>query len=168
MSRTVVVLLGSKDSGKSSTIDAFFKSGEKNSERILKTEMGKVMAYKRGSSSPQESSGFKDVSKVTGIIKKRLKKIDYADYVLILPFSVPENSKTERVYKRRTIIEPIKTLKNWGYDVLVIYLKREDKHKKMISLLNKLCIAHTTESKKDKYKSQAKELEEFLVKAYQP
>lgn len=166
MSRVILILLGGPSSGKSKTIDAFFDNTAKSvTHQELKTEMGDVNVWKLCSSSPQESSGFGEYGDVESRIFKRIRKIIDADYVAILPFTIPFNDKTGRAYTANLIIKPIKNLKKQGYHVLVVYLRKHDIYD---STVKKLWLAHTIESKKGKYQEQSVELKDFIKKAYQP
>jgi hypothetical protein len=165
--KTVVLLCGDRNSGKTNTLKTFFGvSGIKRLRpmQLLKTTVNGKRVYAVGLTSPQElAKDFCKVEKVDKRINKRLGKCELdsqgQDYVLIIPFTLfVKNGNVNE----RCIIEPIESLRSKGYNVVPVYLKKATSTFLHLfdALMNKIR-ATTIESSKD-YDGQAEELKKLI------
>jgi len=168
--KTVVLLCGVANSGKTKTLKAFFDVSNIKRLRplqLLERNLNGKKVYNIGSTSPQEDANdFCNVEKIINRIRKRLKECEQVsqgqDYVLIIPFTM---ERKDGKVNDRCIVKPIEWLKSEGFNVFSLYLRKEKTdllHLK--DTLMKRISATTIESKKDEYDRQAKELESFTRK----
>lgn len=133
--KTVVILCGGNNSGKTTTLKHFFANGKTRKfgrivlyERVLN---GKTI-YAFGLSSPQEllkKKDFCNVDKVKARIRKRTSICDEVsagqDYTLIIPFGIYENEDRTEL-NEECVLKPIEWLKFKGFKVFPIYLRKEN------------------------------------------
>ena len=183
MAIKVVLLIGSGNSGKNTTLIQFCKfygykpkinkKGKEVFRRgkvILKGKINnKEVLILPLTSSPQEKTDFCNVEKVKEIIskfmknnKKTAKKEDYNEVLVIIAFTI-------RTYEgnigEKCITEPIDILISEGYEIFKVYLKREDipDFERIDNFVeNKLKYDKLIISKKDEGIRQATELKEFV------
>jgi len=157
MVKKVIILLGVRESGKTLTLRRLFNVAKR--KIIGKTIIdGKEVPIK-GFGSPQEMEEFCNVKNVIKNIKRRIKHCEKnskgKDYVLVIPFSLMKRKKRTN---EDCIIKPIEWLKNHGFSVHVIYLRK-------LTFADKLATKAKakTEIKSDEnYSRQSKELKEFI------
>ena len=126
--KTIVILCGVGEAGKTKTLKELF--GVSNIRRLRRMKLlEKVLdgkkVYAVSLSSAQEQEEFCQVDKVKANIERRILKCEQASqiqqYMLIIPFAV---------YRRKgklnedCILKPIDWLRNRGFKVHPIYLKR--------------------------------------------
>lgn len=163
--KTIVLLCGADNSGKTSTLRRFFEfEGDLRSHPLLERTLDgrKVYAFYLGS--PQElAGGFCDLDEVKPRIEKRIQKCEQAsrgqDYFLIIPFTL---SVKEGEINERCILEPIESLKARGFKVVPIYLRKEKTAYLELkdSLMNRIT-KYVIKSDED-YDRQARELETLI------
>ena len=128
--KAVVVLCGVRNSGKTKTLRKFF--GLSDDEKLAPMQLlprvvnGKKI-YVVSLNSPQELNQFCKVEEVIKNIEKRIKKCEKASkgqgYILILPFSILY-SRQRKAFNDNCIFEPIEWLRNRGFNVFLVYLKK--------------------------------------------
>ena len=166
--KTVVLLCGDRDSGKTNTLKTFFGVSDikrlKPMQLLVTTVNGKRICA-IGLTSPQElANDFCNVEKVDKRINKRLEKCELNSqghgYVLIIPFTlfVEDGNVNERC-----IIEPIESLRSKGYNVVPVYLRKTTSTFLHLfgALMSKIG-ATIIESSKD-YDRQAEELKKLII-----
>ena len=183
MAINVVLLIGSEDAGKNTTLIQFCKfygynpninrKGKEVFRRgkvILKGKINnKDVLILPMTSSPQEKEGFCHVKDVKQLItdfmnnnQKTAIKHGFKDYLVIIAFTIRvQDNKIGDV----CITEPIQKLISDGYEVFKVYLKRQD-----ITYFdeidgfveNKLRYDKLIISGKDEGLRQATELKEFI------
>jgi len=165
--KTIGLLCGSRNSGKTKTLKAFF--GVSHIKRLkpmqlLERNLNGKKIYAVGLTSPQElANDFCNVEKVKIRIKKRMKKCDRKaqneDYTLLIPFTmfVKDESINEKC-----ITEPIEWLDSEGHKVFSVHLRKDSEYVYLEDILMKKIKAKAIESKKDNYDSQARELENII------
>jgi hypothetical protein len=169
--KTIVLLIGANEAGKTKTLKVFF--GVPLTKRLgplqlLSRVFNGKMIFGVSLSSPQEQSTFCNVGQVKEKVSKRIGKFEAAstgrDYIAIIPFGVYQKNRTSNELNERCIFEPIEWLKESGFRVVPVYLRKEstrllDEKDSLIRKVAKFEIL----SNKD-YKRQAKELEAIITK----
>lgn len=128
--KTVVVLCGVGQAGKSKTLKKFF--GVSHIKRLgymqlLERTINGKKVYAVSLNSPQELRDFCDVEGVKDSIKKRIKKCESVsrgqDYVLLIPFGIygAINGKLNE----DCILKPVEWLRSQGFRVFLIYLRKK-------------------------------------------
>lgn len=167
----IVILCGSNNSGKTSTIKGFFggkytltESRAHFYERILDGK--KVFAVNAGS--PQEIvKKFCRVELVNKDIEKRIsecnKKAESQSYILIIPFTMSVSKADRTKLNEDCILKPIEKRKE-TFNVFVIYLKKTSAKNlaKKNALMKQIALIEI-ETTEDNYDKSA-ELEVFLRK----
>lgn len=162
--KTIFILCGVGQTGKTKTLKQFFGvSFNKIVTMVnpLEKLLNGVTIFAVGLSSPQEQEDFCHVNDVKRNIRRRIEKLpENHDYVLIIPFGVYGASKGKM--NEDCIILPIEWLKNQGFRVFVIYLRKASARSEILimSLMKKLN-ARIIDSTED-YGKQAKELERIM------
>jgi hypothetical protein len=180
--KTICLLCGAPRSGKTNTLKAFFGvSRIKKLEimQLLKKDFNGKKVYAFSLTSPQElamgayqrleENGFCRVEKVKPRIEKRIKKCEKASHnekdILVVPFTmfVQEGKVNEKC-----ITEPIEWLVLKGFEVFVVYLRKDDEflhlRDELMKKISTSTSVSTIESIKDDYNRQAKELETIIKK----
>jgi hypothetical protein len=167
----IVILCGSNDSGKTSTIDGFFrgkytltKSRSHFYERMLDGK--RVFAVNSGS--PQEIvKEFCNVDLVNKNIENRISecngKAKSQNYILIIPFTMSASGPDKTKLNKDCILKPIEKLKK-SFNVFVIYLKKTNVQNlaEKNELMKPIAFSEIETTEKDYDKSE--ELEVFLRK----
>lgn len=165
----IVILCGSNNSGKTSTIKGFF--GGKYSltesrahfyERILDGK--KVFAVNAGS--PQEIvKEFCRVKLVNKNIEKRIsecnEKAESQSYIVVIPFTMSGSRKKREKINKDCILKPIEKMKE-KFKVFVIYLRKANaQNLAEKDVLMAKVASITIETTREDYDKSA-ELEKFL------
>ena len=169
--KTIVLLCGSNEVGKTKTLKKFFGVSFKTRlapMKLLERTLDGKKIYAVSLSSPQElAKNFCKVDEVKSRIEKRIRKCEQRshgqDYILIIPFGIYEGRGAhEEQLNERCILEPIDWLKSLGFRVFSVYLRKKTARLlSLIDLLMKKITSHVIKSDED-YDRQAKELENFL------
>ena len=163
----IVILCGSNNSGKSTTLRGFFRikdidaSPSSYVERKLDGRIVCAVSF----SSPQERSAFCNVEQVQDDINERIQtcneKSKGKPYILLIPFTMSGSRTKKKKLNRECIISPIEELKK-KFKVYVIYLRKKNAVNvaEKDALMKKIAIKEIETTKTDYDKS--KELEKFL------
>lgn len=166
--KTVILLCGSDNAGKTTTLKVFF--GVRHIRRLrpmqlLERRLDGKTVYAVGLTSPHElANDFCNVEKVKKRIGKRLKKCDGTaqgkDYFLMIPFTM---SVEDSEVNEKCILEPIEWLRAMNIRVFPIYLRKTgtDFLDAKDTLMRKIS-APIIESKIGGEDRQAKELEDII------
>jgi len=149
--KTIIILLGKTDSGKSRTIKKFF--GVKKIRGVTKKD-GNPPIF-TVVSSPQEMEKFCESDEVIKRIKKYLNEIKENDFIFILPFTIQRQNGR---YNIDCILKPIEELKK-NHNVHVIYLDKINRE--LDNLLTKANVEERIKSIED-YSAHATQLEKFI------
>lgn len=165
--KTVVILCGVNQSGKSKTLKEFFGVTHiprlKPMQLLERTLNGKKV-YAVSLNSPQELRDPCDVEGVKNSIRKRTEKCEQASkgqqYTLIIPFGLYGAVKGK--LNEACILRPIEWLRTLGFRMFLIYLRKKTARKlRLIDSFMKKLTSNVIESTKE-YERQAEELEEFI------
>ena len=165
--KTVVLLIGSNDSGKTETLKTFFQviPGETvKPMQFLARKLSRKDVLCIGLSSPQELCRFCHSDEVKRNIEQRIdiceKETKGKDYFLIIPFEVYKNSNGE--INSKCIIEPILSLRVKG-KVILVYLRKgnAETNQSLDMLMTSLSVKNRIGSTMN-HEKQAKELEDIL------
>ena len=168
---TIVILLGTEDSGKSGTIKKFFEWIKNRSIDFkimnLKGKCTPVFVVYHGS--PQELDYSRNVSGVWKKIKKRLEyckretkeELGLDCFVLLLPFTMQYKN---HMINEDCILEPIKKLRQNQYTVHIVHLKGgiSGYNPEAEAFVTAKVIVDKTIKSRNNEKEQAKELKEFI------
>lgn len=159
--KTIVLLCGVGEVGKTKTLKSFFSV--KHTRRLGRMQLlqrvlnGKKI-YAVSLSSPQEQEGFCQIDKVKANIERRIQKCEQAsqgqDYFLIIPFGIYRRNGR---LNENCILKPIEWLRNQGFKVSPIYLKKM----RAVDLLMKRITSNEIESTIE-YDRQSRDLENFI------
>jgi len=173
--KTIVLLCGSNDVGKTNTLKKLFSVslvGRLKPMQLLERVLNGKKIYAVSLSSPQELSDFCVVDEVKVNIEKRIQKCELAsegqDYILIMPFGIYEGKGEHKgQLNERCVLEPLEWLRSLGFRVASVYLRKEKARLlSLIDLLMKKVTSTVIESQKNNYDRQARELEEFIKKLW--
>jgi len=165
--KTVVLLIGSNDSGKTKTLKTFFRvnlSDAIKPMQVLTRKLNRKDVLSIGLSSPQELCNFYHSDEVKRNIEERVsiceKETRGRDYFLIIPFEVYRNANGE--INSKCIIEPILSLRVKG-KVVLVYLRKGNAeiNQSLDMLMTSLSVKNRIGSTMS-FQKQAKELEEIL------
>jgi hypothetical protein len=165
--KTVVLLIGSNDSGKTETLKTFFRANPSDilkPMQVLKRKLNRKDVLGIGVSSPQELCSFCDSDEVKRNIEERIgiceQETKGKDYFLVIPFEVYRNANGE--INSKCIIEPLFSLRVKG-KVVSVYLRKGNAeiNQSLDLLMNSLSVKNRIGSTMN-YEKQAKELEEIL------
>jgi len=165
--KTVVLLIGSNDSGKTKTLKTFLRvnlNDEIKPMQVLTRKLNRKDVLSIGLSSPQELCSFCHSDEVKRNIEERVsiceKETKGRDYFLIIPFEVYRNVNGE--INSKCIIEPILSLRVKG-KVVLVYLRKGNAeiNYSLDMLMTSLSVKNRIGSTMS-YEKQAKELEEIL------
>ena len=114
--------------------------------------------------SPQEQEDFCEIDDVKGNIKRRIQKCEQASkgqqYTLIIPFGLYGAVKGK--LNEDCILKPIEWLRNKGFRVFVIYLRKKTARAlDLVDSFMRKVTSNLIRSTKE-YDRQAKDLEEFI------
>lgn len=167
----IVILCGSNNSGKTTTLRGFFKIKDTDgspSSYIHRKINGKILCAV-SFSSPQERSMFCNVKQVQDDINERIQVCDDESkgkpYILLIPFTMSGSRTKKKKLNEECIIKPIEELKR-KFKVYVIYLRKTNARNPIEkdALMKKINAepepVETTRTDYDK----SEELEKFLKK----
>lgn len=186
MNKRIILICGGRDYGKTSTLKSLF--GLKSNEKVPSLKIGNVTICISGSESgsldsDQEHTAFCHFDSVIQKTSKRLKRCieKYGESaIIVIPFSIIKRTREPRKgeLNEDCIIKPIEWLKQQGYEIYKIYLRRIDYKYSVIAgdsgesttevdaLMDKLGYNLKIESR-DKPDEQAKEIREFISTNFQ-
>ena len=164
----IICLIGRRSSGKTRTLKKFFGLGSderiRNDEYIDKKN-GKIVCAV-GFGSPQELNEFCKFKDVIDNLNERIKiakeevKKTYKkdDFVFVIPFTLM--TKIDGRNNENCILKPIEMLKNKGYDIFLIYLKRPSRNPWYDEFMESLTTYEILS--REEYGEQAKELNKLI------
>lgn len=165
--KTIVILCGVGQAGKSKTLKEFFKVRHIKRldymQLLERTNNGKKV-YAVSLNSPQELRKFCDAEGVKDSIRKRIKKCEDASkgqqYTLIVPFGL--YGATKGKLNEDCILKPIEWLRSQGFRIFLIYLRKKTARTlRLIDSFMKGLTSNVIQSTKE-YDRQARELEKII------
>ena len=161
MLKSIIIIAGASNSGKSSTLRVLKKKLNHVEERNFYSFKGKgICIYP---SSPQEISGidFCDYQEIIKYIEDKIRRCQARNCtLLIMPF-VMKGERNGKSLNENCIEKPIAALKSAGYRVRLVYLRKTSGRKKhlcqMDDLMSRLKAQEIT-SRRGGQKIQAAEL----------
>lgn len=169
--KTIILLCGSNEVGKTRTLKKFFGISFENRlhpNQVLEKIIDGKQVYAVSLSSPQELTRvFCNVEEVKRRISQRIEKCEMKakekNYVLIIPHGVYSGrGKNKGQLNERCVLEPIEWLRKLGFNVFVIYLRKASaRFLTQIDMLVRKIASLEIGSNED-YTRQAKELDNFI------
>lgn len=169
--KTIVILCGVGEVGKTKTLKAFFGVShipKLNPMQLLERMLNGKRVFGVSLSSPQELRKFCDVEGVKDSIKKRIRKCENAskgqDYILVIPFGIYEDKEKKGELNEDCILKPIDWLRSQGFRIFVIYLRKV--RSRILVLVDSFMrrITSSIIESTEEYDRQARELENFIKK----
>lgn len=165
--KTIVILCGVGQAGKTKTLKEFFGVSHirrLRRDQLLERVLNGKKIYAVRLNSPQEQEDFCEIDDVKGNIKGRIRKCEQASkgqqYTLIIPFGL--YGALKRKLNEDCILKPIEWLRNKGFKVFVVYLRKKTARAlDLVDSFMRKVTSNVIESTEE-YDRQAEELEKII------